>query len=52
MSLIISPELHRAFKTACADEGKEMSEVLIQFITNYVQKHAPTVRPSKKGGRQ
>jgi len=51
MSLIISPELHRAFKTACADEGKEMSEVLIQFITNYVQKHAPTVRPSKKGGR-
>jgi hypothetical protein len=52
MSLIISPELHRAFKMATASEGKEMSEVLIAFIEDYVRQHAPAPRPAKKGGRQ
>jgi hypothetical protein len=51
MSLIISPELHRAFKMATASEGKEMSEVLIAFIEDYVRQHAPALRPAKKGGR-
>jgi hypothetical protein len=51
MSLIIEPELHRAFKTACAAEGKEMSEVLIAFIEQFVKEHGPTTRPPKKGGR-
>jgi len=51
MSLIISPELHRAFKVATAAEGKEMSEVLIAFIEEYVRKHSPATRPAKKGGR-
>lgn len=51
MSLIISPELHRAFKMATVAEGKEMSEVLIQFIERYVQQHAPAVPVAKKGGR-
>lgn len=52
MSLIIPPELHRDFKIACAAESKEMSEVLIEFIRRYVTEHAPSIRPSKKGGRQ
>jgi hypothetical protein len=52
MSLIIPPELHRDFKTACAAEGMEMSEVLIEFIRRYVAEHAPIIRPNKKGGRQ
>jgi hypothetical protein len=51
MSLIISPELHRAFKAATAAEGKEMSKILISFIEDYVQKHSPATRPAKKGGR-
>jgi predicted HicB family RNase H-like nuclease len=52
MSLIIKPELHRAFKVACAAAGKEMTEVLIEFIEQYVQEHRPTAaRPSKKAGR-
>ena len=51
MSLIIDPQLHRAFKLATAAEGKEMSEVLIQFIEQYVQKHPVVVRPARKGGR-
>lgn len=52
MSLIIAPELHRAFKVATAYEGKEMSEVLIEFIKQYVQDHSPKAQPStKKAGR-
>ena len=52
MSLVIDPELHRNFKLATAAEGKQMSEVLIQFIKDYVEKHASAVRLSRKGGRQ
>ena len=51
MSLIIDPDLHRAFKLAAVAEGKEMSEVLIEFIKDYVRKHS-AARPVKKGGRQ
>jgi hypothetical protein len=51
MSLIIKPELHRAFKMACAAEGKEMSEVLIAYIKQFVKEHLPAGRPSKKAGR-
>lgn len=52
MSLIIDPDLHRAFKLAAVAEGKEMSEVLIEFIKDYVRQHSPAARPGKKGGRQ
>ncbi len=52
MSLVIDPDLHRAFKLATAAEGKQMSEVLIQFIKDYVHKHAPAVRLSRKAGQQ
>ena len=52
MSLIIDRELHRAFKMATAAEGKQMSEVLIEFIEQYVQEHRPKARPAaKKAGR-
>jgi len=51
MSIVIDPELHRAFKMATAAEGKEMSQVLIAFIEQYVTEHLPAARPAKKGGR-
>jgi hypothetical protein len=52
MNLNVPTELHNAFKGATAAEGKEMTEVLLDFITNYVQKHLPAAaRPAKKGGR-
>jgi hypothetical protein len=40
------------FKAATAAQGKNMSDVLIDFIADYVQKHgvAP-VRSTKKGRR-
>jgi predicted HicB family RNase H-like nuclease len=41
MSLIISPDLHRAFKVAAAAEGREMTELILEFIQDYVQRHAP-----------
>ena len=53
MSLIVSPELHRQFKLATAAEGKEMSEVLVSFIQDYVEKHLPSAFKQKKtGGRR
>lgn len=52
MSLIIPPELHRAFKQATASEGKEMSEVLIGFIQQYVAQHGPSASPAKKRGHR
>ncbi len=53
MSLIVPPELHRQFKLATAAEGREMSEVLIAFIEDYVEKHLPAaLRQKKTGGRQ
>ena len=51
MSLIVPPELLRAFKVATAAQGKEMTEVVIAFIEQYVQKHSPIAQPGKKGGR-
>lgn len=50
MSLIIDPKLHRAFKIATASEGREMSEILIEFIEKYVREHPPAARLVEKGG--
>ena len=33
--------LHNAFKTATAAQGKNMTDVLIDFIQQYVAKHYP-----------
>ena len=51
MSIVIDPELHSAFKAATAAQGKQMSEVIVEFIRNYVKTHAPAARPAQKGGR-
>ena len=52
MSIIIDPKLHRAFKLATAAQGREMSEVLIEFIEQYVQQHPVAAAPQpKKAGR-
>jgi hypothetical protein len=51
MNLNVPIDLHRRFKMATASEDKDMTEVLLEFIQAYVEKHAP-VPPSRKGGRQ
>jgi hypothetical protein len=53
MSLIIDPELHRQFKLVTAAEGKEMTDVLVAYIEEYVKKHLPpALRQKKTGGRK
>ena len=50
LNIHVDVRLHNAFKAATAAQGKEMTEVLLKFIEEYVQKYLPTVAP-KKGDR-
>lgn len=47
MNLNVEAGLHDAFKAATAAEGKKMTDVLIEFIQQYVEKHPPL--SAKKG---
>ena len=49
MNLNVAAPLHHAFKAATAAEGKNMTDVLLEFIQQYVAKHG--VQPIKKGRR-
>jgi hypothetical protein len=46
MNLNVPVELHNSFKSATAAKGLNMTDVLLEFIRNYVTKHSP------KGGRK
>lgn len=46
MNLNVETSLHDAFKAATAAQGKKMTDVLIDFIQQYVEKHPP--QPGKK----
>ena len=48
MNLNVPVELHNAFKSATAAEGQNMTDVLLEFIRNYITRHAP----KPKGRRQ
>ena len=48
MNLNVPVELHDGFKAATAAQGKNMTDVLMDFIQEYVRKHG--VQP-KKGRR-
>ena len=41
VNIHIDPDLHRAFKTATADRGENMTDVLLEFINSYVNKYLP-----------
>jgi hypothetical protein len=49
MNLNVPVELHDAFKAATASKGVNMTDVLIEFVQQYVDKHG--VKPAKKGRR-
>lgn len=49
MNINVEASLHNAFKAAAAMQGKEMTEVLLEFIESYVKKHASAAL--KKGRR-
>lgn len=49
MNLNVPIELHNSFKAATASQGLNMTDVLMDFIKEYVSKNGPT--PAKKGKR-
>jgi regulator of PEP synthase PpsR (kinase-PPPase family) len=56
----VSEELRNSFKAACAKEGRNMSDVLAEFVEQYVnQREAPSASGSstskgkgEKGGKE
>jgi hypothetical protein len=49
MNLNVPIELHNAFKAATAAKGANMTNVLMEFIRDYVVKHAPK-QPKRRRG--
>lgn len=50
MNLNVPLELHNSFKSITASQGDNMTDVLLEFIQNYVTKYStPT---SKQSGRR
>jgi len=47
MNLNVPVELHNSFKATTAAQGKNMTDVLMEFIQNYVSKHGPSTKESK-----
>jgi hypothetical protein len=49
MNLNVPVQLHHAFKSTTAAEGKNMTDVLLEFIQEYVAKYSS---PKPKGRRR
>ena len=50
MNINIPIQTHNSFKAVTAARGENMTDVLLKFIEDYVEKHQPA--PAKKGRRQ
>jgi hypothetical protein len=50
MNLNVEVDLHNAFKAVTAAQGKNMTDVLLEFITQYIAKNN-NVAPKKKARR-
>jgi hypothetical protein len=52
MNLNVEVSLHNAFKAATAARGVNMTDVLLEFIEEYVRNRTPAaLKPAKKGRR-
>ncbi len=51
MNLNVDANLHNAFKVATVMQGKPMTDVIVEFMQQYVQKHYPAGLEPKKGRR-
>ena len=47
MNLNVPVDLHNSFKAATAAQGLNMTDVLMGFIQDYVDKNSPTTRKPK-----
>ena len=50
LNMHVPRDLHDAFKAATAAEGKQMTDVLLEFIHKYVEQHPP--QRFRRGGRK
>jgi len=41
MNLNVPIELHNSFKSVTASQGQNMTDVLLEFIKNYITKNSP-----------
>ncbi|MDR3717772.1 MAG: plasmid partition protein ParG [Bryobacteraceae bacterium] len=48
MNLNVPLELHNSFKAATASKGLNMTDVLLEFIQNYITKHSPKPKSRRK----
>ena len=44
MNLNVPIEIYNSFKSVTAAQGKDMTTVLMEFITNYIAKNSPKGR--------
>ena len=44
MNLNVPIELHNAFKSTTAGEGKNMTDELMKFIESYITKYSPKTK--------
>ncbi len=53
MNLNVPLQLHNDFKSATAAQGENMTDVLMRYIKQYVEKHAQRIadKPASKGRR-
>jgi hypothetical protein len=50
MNINVETRLHDHFKAATAAQGKNMTDVLLEFIKEYVERHLP--EQFRHGGRK
>ena len=48
MNLNVPLELHNGFKSVTAAQGLNMTDVLLEFIKNYIVKHEPKSKGRRK----
>jgi hypothetical protein len=48
MNLNVPIELHNSFKSVTASQGQNMTDVLLEFIQNYVEKYANKPKGRRK----
>ena len=48
MNLNVPVELHNSFKSVTAAQGQNMTDVLLEFIQNYVTKYSPKPKGRRK----
>ena len=49
MNLNVPLDLHNSFKSITAAEGKNMTDVLLEFIQQYVSEHSSTKTKRRRG---